>query len=631
MDAQPPETPAAPEAPATVGAIPSRVESWVAAGLTVAAMLVLVYHCGFLAVPIVDDAAISIAYGHTFFAGEGFRATPFSQPVEAFSNPLWTLLLGLSLPLGMAPDAYAHGLGIIMGLLALPAFALWGPAAEDRPPRVEDALAPWVAALNPTYAYWISSGMETGLQVLLMGLAGVFFLRELRTGRSSHVGWALALLCLTRPEGALYTVAAGLLWVVHLAARRRWPGRQEAWIAGWLLALVGGWLLVRLLYFADVLPNTYYAKRFWDFNARGYLAGFFDTYARPCQLAVVGLLLGLLGGRAGVRRTVLVGLFGACVVYFAWSSRGDWMREWRFLAPLAPLLGAAMAAGFSGVRRVGARMALRGWVLPSRGVVAVAGVLLVGVLVPALRENAARSPRLKADPELPYSFIAGKFHDVLKRTDALGQVRPLLAYPDLGGQAMVLRNAEIIDVAGLADYALAHHAENPAAQEDYLLSEGPPVLIDIHGPSRHLARFKRLLANFQFIGHATWLLKGLTANEDPRCPGGKAATLALDAKTLAERFEEDIREARGEEALRRWRCVFAYQPRSALPNKGTRERLADLAEKRSKELEREGQQIPALRLYSLATLLDDGNAHRRRKTEKLREKVFPRPAEQGKR
>lgn len=627
MEPLPPESPAAPspQTPAPGARLGARAEPWVASGLILAAMMALAYHCGYLAVPMVDDAAISLAYGLTFFAGEGFRVTPVSQPVEGFSNLLWTLLLGLSRPLRLEPEPYAHGLGILFGMLALPAFALWGPASGGRRPRVEDALAPWVAALNPTYAYWISSGMETGLETFLLGLSGAFLLRELRTGGSSHVGWALGLLCLTRPEGALFTVAAGLLWVVHRAGQRRWPGRQEAWIAAWLLALVGGWMVVRWGYFADVVPNTYYAKRFWNFDPRKYLTDFFGTYETLWRLAAVGLGLGLLGAVAGVRRAVLVALFGGCGVYFAWSSRGDWMREWRFLAPLVPLLGAAMAVGLSSVRHVAARVAARGWALPARGLVAGVSVACVALLLPALKQSAARAPGVKASPELPYEFIAGKARELLRRTEALGQVRPLVAYPDLGGLAVVMRNAEVLDVAGLADYALAHHADNPAALEDYLVSEGPPILVDVHGPSGYLGGYQRLMTQFHYLGHSLWQLKGLSATEDPRCPGGKAATLALDAKALAARFEADIREGRVEEGLRRWRCVFAYKPLRELPDEEERERLADLAEERGEALEKEGQRIPALRHYSLATLLDDGNAHRRRKTEKLREKIFPRP------
>ncbi|MCP3143828.1 hypothetical protein [Pyxidicoccus xibeiensis] len=604
----------------------SGVEAWLTAGLVVAAVVALAYLCGYLAVPIVDDAAISIAYGHTFFSGGGLRVTPASQPVEGFSNPIWTLLLGLSRPLDLPPDTYAHTLGIVFGLLALPLFALWGPASERRAPRLEDAAAPWVAASSVTYASWISSGMETGLQAFLLAAAGVLLLRELRTGVGASVGLALGLLCLTRPEGVLYTAAACALWLVHRALERRWTGRQALGIALWLGLLVGGWLAVRWVYFADLLPNTYYAKRLWRFDGPAYVRNYLAEHGRLCQLAAVGMVLGLVGGAARARVAALAALFLASGVWFAWRS-GDWMREWRFLAPLVPLLGVGMAAGLSGVRARAAWLRGRGarWTWPARAGVAVAalGALFFGV--PALRASVLRAPRIKPSPELPYEFIAERFRHVREMADRLGQVRPLLGYPDLGGQAMVLRQAEVIDVAGLADYALAHHAGNYPALEDYLVSEGPPVLLDAHGPSGHLRGFQQLMSQFRAEPGDHWRLVGLSDKEDPRCPGGKAAALAPDREALARLFEQDIQEGAAERGLKRWRCVFAYKPLGELPTRDAREQLADLAEERGEALEREGKLVPALRHYSLATLLDRGDAHRRRKTEALRGRIFPRP------
>ncbi|MFP2932526.1 hypothetical protein ACLESO_46735 [Pyxidicoccus sp. 3LG] len=236
-----------------------------------------------------------------------------------------------------------------------------------------------------------------------------------------------------------------------------------------------------------------------------------------------------------------------------------------------------------------------------------------------------RAPRLKASPELPYSYVAEWFVTMRERAEALGQLRPLMGYPDLGGQAMVLRHAEVIDVAGLADYAMAHHAGNYPAMEDYLLSEGPPVFLDAHGPSGHLREFKQLMSRFRATGPNHWQLAGLTDKEDPRCPGGKDAALAPDREALGRLFEQDIQEGEAERGLSRWRCVFSYKAWDALPDADTRERLADAAEERGEALEREGKQVPALRHYSLATLLDGGDAHRRRRTEALRARVFPRP------
>lgn len=601
----------------------ARLEPWAASGLVLAATVGLAFHCRYLAVPIVDDAAISLAYGQTLFSGHGFRITPFSQVVEGFSNPLWTLLLGLSKPLRQDPATYSHVLGIVFGVLALPLFSLWGPAAKGRRPRLEDALGPLVAALNPTYAYWISSGMETGLQSFLLSLSGFFVLKELRTGRSSHAGWALGLLCLTRPEGVLFAGASAVLWAASRGLERQGPGRQEWRIGAWLVALVGGWLVVRWSVFADLLPNTYYAKSVMDFQVEQYLETFARTYEPLCLLAAVCAVLGLLGGRDEVRRTALTCLFVGCGVFFVLRAKGDWMREWRFLAPLVPLLGVAVATGVSGLREWSARMGDRGAVWPAR---ALRFLTVVLVLVPGYRvarESLQRSPQVKAAPELPYTFIAGLAEQVLATTRQLGQLRPLVAYPDLGGLAMVMRNAEIIDLAGLADSAVARHRLRLGATEDYLLSEGPPILMDLHGPSGYFVNLPKLMAQFHPIGGPIFMLNGLSATEDPRCPEGKAGTLALGAEALVQRFEQEIREDQAPQALKRWRCVTAYKPRKELPDAATRKRLAELANARGDTLLRAGQREPALRQYSLATLLDDGNAHRRHKTETLRAQLFP--------
>ena len=101
--------------------------------------------------------------------------------------------------------------------------------------------------------------------------------------------------------------------------------------------------------------------------------------------------------------------------------------------------------------------------------------------------------------------------------------------------------------------------------------------------------------------------------------------LASSAEALTHQFEQDLQEGEAQRALGRWRCAQAYKAPSELPSSRERERLADLAQARGEEWVKQGQLLPALRHYSLATLLDGGNAHRRRATEKLRERVFPPP------
>ena len=119
-----------------------RAEASTSLALLTLCVVGLVWHCIALKWEVVDDAAISVAFGRTFFEGEGFRATANSQPVEGFSNPLWTLLVGLTGPLKLSVD-FARTLAIVFGALAVVALFLWGLVigAVEVLPRVGYALA----------------------------------------------------------------------------------------------------------------------------------------------------------------------------------------------------------------------------------------------------------------------------------------------------------------------------------------------------------------------------------------------------------------------------------------------------------------------------------------------------------
>jgi hypothetical protein len=234
-------------------------------------------------------------------------------------------------------------------------------------------------------------------------------------------------------------------------------------------------------------------------------------------------------------------------------------------------------------------------------------------------------PRVRAAPQFPFNFVAGEFRKLAPLIHAVGERRPLVAFPDLGGQAAVLRQAEIIDVAGLADWALAHHARNFAAQEDYLVSEGVPTWVDIHGPSGGLQTFPKLMARLRQIGSSLYVARGVSPDQDARCPGGKAAVLALSPADLLLALERDVAQGQAEAGLHRWRCAWAYQPLEVLPNPAQREGLATRLDAEARHAERSGQLLQALRIASLATVLTQGDAHRRRYTESLRTRAFPPP------
>jgi hypothetical protein len=607
---------AAPVALDRPAAVASRIVALPALGL---AMVGVAVHAALLRLPVVDDAAISIAYGHSLFAGAGLRLTPASAPVEGFSNPLWVFLLGVSGPLGIDPLAFSRWLGILLGAVALLFVALAVPAATGRRLRPVDTVGPLLVAASPNYAYWICSGMETGLHALLLAASVWALVRDFRLGRGLVSGLVLAGLALTRPETPLFVLAAALLWTGWLLAVRRRPGRPEATLVGVLAAICGAYLAFRWAYFARLLPNTYFAKQFWSFRPAEYLLGFARAYRVP--LAVSGLLgaLGLLS-RSTRRPAALALAFLLCDVVFVWVVKGDWMAQWRFLGPFWPMLGILVGSGLCAIAERSDRLRLP---VPPAVVPGVASLVVLALTIPA---ELSRLESARRDAGFPATFVRDNALRLRQRLRDLGIERARMGLADIGGAGLALRGDRILDVAGLADVAMAAQGGNNPAMQDYLVGEGLPDVVDVHGPSGHLSAFGRLLRHYAPIGGGVWLLDDLAPGRDPRCPDGAVSrVLSTDVAELRRQVEAFIDASDAGRAIDLVRCLQAHRPTAVAELRPLSARAAEA----SLRAEGAGGLEWALRLSSLATILADENAHLRRRTEQLRRRLFPPPAPAG--
>jgi len=476
-----------------------------------------------------------------------------------------------------------------------------------------------MVAASPNYAYWICSGMESGLHALLLAASVWALVRDFRLRHGLTSGIVLALLALTRPEAPLQILAAAALWLGWLRTERRWPGRPEAMLLGPIVILCGGYLAFRWGYFARLLPNTYYAKLRWDFRPEDYLLGFVRAYPLPLALSGVLGVLGLVV-RSSRRPASLALAFLACNVIFVWVVKGDWMAEWRFLSPFWPLLGILVSAGLCALAVLWSSRQSPG---PGayRWLPAATGLVVLALAVPA---QLARFDGAKRNPGFPATFVRANAPRLRRGLQSLGIQQARLGLPDIGGLGLALRGDQILDVAGLADYALAQQGGNFPAMEDYLVSEGLPDVVDAHGPSGHVGSFARLMSHYQPVGGGIWLLKGLEPGRDPRCPGGQvSAALSMDVTTIKNHLDALIEAGDPEDAVNLVRCVQAHRP-AALAELWPVAINAALAADRA---EQSGALQRALRLLSLATILSNENAHLRRRTEQIRSRLFPRPAE----
>jgi hypothetical protein len=567
-------------------------ESGAAIALVAVGLGAFLLHAHYLYRLPVDDAGISVSYARTFAEGQGFRLTPESAIAEGFSNPSWTLLLALIELFGGDSLGWLRPLGVALAGASLVLVALWGPVAERRALQLEDALPVLIAAAHTSFVHWVQGGLEMSLQIFALAALAALALGPHDRWRASLFGASGALLVLTRPEAPLYAAAASLGWVGMLIVTRRRPGLLE--LRALLIALVPvlAYVLLRRWYFGVWLPNTYYAKHNWDFGAEGYLRGFYETYKPLWHAVFAGAVLSLLGhARSRVRAVVAI----ACVLtlsYFAWYARGDWMREWRFLAVVAPFQGAVLAAAVSALRER----------VPRAQLVGVGATIALCLYL--LPEQLARSEWVKAQgSDVVVTLERGApYQPASQAAREHGMVHVSAIASDMGVAGIGMRDTELWDFAGLTDPATSRQFDKRGGLhfpqfDDYVSHEGPPSFAFTWGPGAFF-RQRPIAAQYEEFAPNFFIVRGLSAREDPRCPDGKQAVLAEHAtqlmKTLAREAASDpVR------ALARWRCAYTYKRDAELPSLAERSAFArELSERAARS-----QGELALRLYSLCAVI----------------------------
>ncbi len=270
----------------------------------------------------IDDAFIYFRYvDNLLFLRVGLVYNA-GEYVEGYSSPFWLLLLVPLRALGLDWPAIVRGVGIasylVFGLLLVALNRRLSPPG----PRVNFPLA----ALSFSYGVlcYFTSGLETPA---LQAAAAAYALFVVAPG-SPALSLFLGVTPLIRPE---------LLVPLLLAAAwsRLRTGRMPWVLFGSALVSLGGWGLVRVVYYAELLPNTFYLKNGFD-PEQGWLY-LWDT-ASTYRVVPVALLL--LAAAIVMRRSRLelhlcergvLLLLAVSVAAYVVAIGGD-ARHYRYLA-----------------------------------------------------------------------------------------------------------------------------------------------------------------------------------------------------------------------------------------------------------------------------------------------------------
>ena len=445
--------------------------------LVLLALLVLAAHAWTFRDFLVDDAYISWRYARHIAEGLGpvFNA---GERVEGYSNPLYTFLL--SIPARWAPgDDILPIIGRLTGLLAalgtLIVMARWPGLAGG----VGPALALLLTATSSSLALWSVGGLETTLYGFLIAAAlGGTLARPDSTGGRIGTGLLLAGVALSRPEGI---VPAGALYLVRWldpATRRQQRGHLLVGLA-FVLPIVA-YLVFRVSYFGDWLPNTWYAKKVGLVEAwrKGswYLVSFVHHNGGKWLYAAAPLALFDRARRPLVLSAAFV--LAAYLPYVLFVG-GDWMDQHRFLAPVVPLIYLLTGLGW-GVIIDNVRRQLMRWpggdlirIVSPLGTLAV-WLLLVRPTIDLTRDQIDRGGYVNASP---YYETVGREIALLSDPDWS------VATHDIGAIGWYGRT-RVVDLLGLVDHDLARGRMTG----DELIRKNRPELVVLHYDNREAAR-----------------------------------------------------------------------------------------------------------------------------------------------
>ena len=287
---------------------------------------------------VTDDAYISFRYVERWVEGQGLTFNP-GERVEGFSNPLWVLLLAAArwlLPSVEIADV-ARGLGFAAATLTLVSMALAVRRSNPGRESVAVTYATVMLAFTPGFHVYATAGLETPLLGMLVTLAVQYSLADTFTARARAAA-CLGLGAICRPEAALYC----LLWwpLTNGWPRLRAHPVRELTIMALLSAPFLAYEAFRIMYFGQLLPNTFLAKPpgiFGGMFGIGYLLQWVIALGGPLLLMVWRLRSTPFEPEARRLLTASAGPMLAAVGFVIYSS-GDWMPFGRFLTPVAPLM-----------------------------------------------------------------------------------------------------------------------------------------------------------------------------------------------------------------------------------------------------------------------------------------------------
>ena len=275
-----------------------------------------------------DDAFISYRYVKNFINGHGLVFNP-GERVEGYTNFLWIIILSIFARLGLDVIIVSKILGVSAGAITL--FLLYQISLNIF--RKKDWFFPLFPSLllasNSAFAYWSISGLETAFFVMAVLLSVYFYLINHRL-----VIVFTALSTLVRPEGVLIFV----IILLHQLFFRKDKLKDSLFFLAGFVALLLPFFIFKILYYGDILPNSFYAKTGFSLEYIKSGLEYFWLFSRHYALWGILYLLPILFYKNLDQKQKLFLLFIYIYTLYVILIGGDVLMVHRFFLPVLPYL-----------------------------------------------------------------------------------------------------------------------------------------------------------------------------------------------------------------------------------------------------------------------------------------------------
>ena len=316
-----------------------------------------------------DDAMVSMRYAWNLAHGNG-AVWNAGERIEGYTNPLWMLYMALWHLLPIQPSQISLPIqisgAVFLGLNLVVIYKIVRHLTDDTFALI--AALVMIAFYGPL-DIWGLLGMEVSVLAFLLSLA-VWIVLILRQGfdelnpaaqdtardLSRWIPWLYALLgisTLIRIDMAVPFV--GLL-AFEIFTDKEHRRQHLLWGLGMLVGFLGAQELVRLWYYGDLLPNTYYLKMENFSTAIRLARGVWVLFELAWQMNWVVFLLPLaiFIFRRDKSVVLLALLFAGQVAYSTYVGGDAWEHKGganRFIATALPLWFALFGVTLASLRK----------------------------------------------------------------------------------------------------------------------------------------------------------------------------------------------------------------------------------------------------------------------------------------